>query len=251
MGRKYLTYKVVVTQDKSIFINEAENTNSYLETKDLYSKIKEVNQNEDCLIEFIGITPDGTEGILFSKEYKQEIIENERLIKTTDDIVIEIKDLLENLQEKRAYCQDMEGAITKKQDIILHKIENLRVLDVANEEEMTKIKVSIIDELFDVRTERRKIKDEKSKLDYVYSKCDISDFSQKINSVKIPIPNNEKKAIKYNKDLDNEVIFKEIKYSTSKQRNLWISQMEHKYTRIVDDAINKKLVCYKNKAKVN
>lgn len=248
MSRKYSNYKVVITEDENTQIYKAENTNSYLETKDLYSKVKEDNEDKTCKIDFVGITPEGEEGTIFSKEYKQEVVKNERLSKGTDEIILELKDILDNLEEKKVYCKDIECAINKKQDTILHKVENIRVLNISNEE-LNEMKIAIVDELFDVRTERRKIKNEKNKIDYVYNQCNINSFVKKINNVRIPITNDNKRAKKYNKNLQNGNIFKEINYNSTKQRDNIIQNIKHKYSKIVDDEVNSKLICYKRSGK--
>lgn len=244
MKRTYKSYKLrVINEDgeKYIKLNGNIDSTSYRTIVKYYHKTKDKYQNEDCTVEMVGIYPDNTTGnAIFSKTFCKEKVEDKELLTPTDDIVSEIKYLLELLERKNEYHTDMLGTYQKKQDLLLHKIENIKSFN-GNREEVMNEKLSIMNQLEQVRHERRFNKDEMKKLQIVYRRVNMQDILTKFSNVEIPI---NTKDIEYIDEEYKEQIIKEIKYNSEKQRVNLTSQIQHKYDKIVNDKARGILVCY-------
>ena len=241
--RIYKSYKIrVINEDgeRYIKLNGNVDTTSYSTMTKYYHITKDKHQDEDCKVETVGAYDDGTIGsIIFSKTFCKEIIEDKDLLKSTDEIVDEIKSLLEILDRKNEYHNNMKGAFDKKQDILLHKIETIKSLNVS-EEALIEEKLKIINDLEEVRHNRRLHKNENRKLQSLYSKVNIQEMLNKF-SQKIP---SDIKNYKYiDGDLEEQMM-KEIKYKSDKQRINIMKQINGKYKRIVNDETRKVLMCY-------
>ena len=216
--RIYKSYKIRVTDndgEKYIKLNKSVDTNSYKAMLEYYHMTKYKHQNEDCIVEMLGVYEDDSIGsVIFSKQFCQEVTEDKQLLKCTDEIVEEIKSLLDLLDRKNEYHNNMLNAYNKKQDVMLHKIESLKSLDV------TKIniddeKFKIIDELESIRHNRRFNKNEGKKLKVLYDKINIKEIAEKFSHIKIPIDTEDHKYI--TGELEEQII-KEISYNSDKQR---------------------------------
>lgn len=242
--RIYKSYKIrVINEDgeRYIKLNGNVDTTSYNTMTKYYHMTKHKHQDEDCKVEMVGAYDDGTIGsIIFSKTFCKEVIEDKDLLKSTDEIVDEIKDLLDLLERKSEYHNNMLSVYNKKQDVLLHKIETIKLLDVP-QIELKEKKLKIIDDLEDVRCNRRLNKNEGNKLKFLYDKVEIKEIIEQFSHVKIPI---DAQDIKYIDEEYQEKIIKEIKYNSEKQRINLMSQVRHKYKKIVNDEARHTLVCY-------
>ena len=238
--RSYIIRVISEDGEKYIKLNGNIDTTSYSTMTKYYHMTKDKHQDEDCKVEMVGAYDDGTIGsIIFSKTFCKEVIEDKDLLKSTDEIVDEIKSLLEILDRKNEYHNNMRGAFDKKQDILLHKIENIKSLNVS-EEALIEEKLKIINDLEEVRHNRRIHKNENRKLQSLYSKVNIQEMLNKF-SQKIP---SDIKNYKYiDGDLEEQMM-KEIKYKSDKQRINIMKQINGKYKRIVNDETRKVLMCY-------
>lgn len=241
--RIYRSYKIrVINEDgeKYIKLNGNVDTTSYSTMTKYYHMTKHKHQDEDCKVEMVGAYDDGTIGsIIFSKTFCKEIIEDKDLLKSTDEIVDEIKSLLEILDRKNEYHNNMKGAFDKKQDILLHKIETIKSLNVS-EEALIEEKLKIINDLEEVRHNRRMHKNENRKLQSLYSKVNIQEM---INKFSQKIPSDIKNYEYIDNDLEEQMM-KEIKYKSDKQRINIMKQINGKYKRIINDETRKVLMCY-------
>lgn len=248
MGKRiYKSYKIKVINDdgeKYIDFNKNIDTTSYNTVIKYYHMTKYKYQNEDCTVEMLGVYEDETIGsVIFSKTFSKEVVEDKEILKSTDEIVSDIKSLLELLDRKNEYHNSMRSAFDKKQDVLLHKIESVKFLD-ATKVNIVDEKLKIINELEEVRHNRRINKNEARKLQLVYSKANIQEIIDKFNQIKIPIDTKDYEYI--NGDLEEQMI-KEIKYNSEKQRINLMKQIEGKYKKIINDEVRKVLICY-NKA---
>ena len=241
--RIYKSYKIrVINEDgeRYIKLNGNVDTTSYSTMTKYYHMTKHKHQDEDCKVEMVGAYDDGTIGsIIFSKTFCKEIIEDKDLLKSTDEIVDEIKSLLEILDRKNEYHNNMKGAFDKKQDILLHKIETIKSLNVS-EEALIEEKLKIINDLEEVRHNRRLHKNENRKLQSLYSKINIQEI---INKFSQKIPSDIKNYEYIDGELEDQMM-KEIKYKSDKQRINIMKQINGKYKRIVNDETRKVLMCY-------
>lgn len=207
----------------------------YEKTKEKYS-----NSEEDVIIELCGSLDGEIGNAIYLKEFKSELNEDKDLLKSTDEVVAEVQFLLELLCRKEKYHGDMTGALNKKQDLLLHKIENIDLFQGSDGDKINE-KLRIVNEMQEIRKKRRFNKDETSKIKILNSMIDINEITEKFLKVEIPI-NTEN--IKYIDENYEEKIIKEIKYNSEKQRINTMSQIKNKYHRIVDDAARKVLICY-------
>ena len=242
--RIYKSYKLRIINEegeKYIKLNGNIDSTSYRTIMKYYHKTKDKYQDEDCTVEMVGVYPDDTVGnAIFSKTFCKEKVEDRELLTPTDEIVGEIKYLLELLERKNEYHNVMLGTYQKKQDLLLHKIENIKLFNGSKDEVMNE-KLSIINQLEQVRHDRRFTKDELKKLQVVFRRVNMEDVLNKFSQVEIPI---DTKDIEYIDDEYKEKIIKEIKYNSEKQRINLTSQIQHKYDKVVDDKARGILVCY-------
>lgn len=242
--RVYKSYKIRVTNDdgeKYIKLNGNIDTSSYKVMLEYYHMTKFKYQDEGCTVEMLGVYEDGTIGsTIFSKTFCEEITEDKELLKSTDEIVDDIKVLLDLLERKSEYHNNMLSVYNKKQDVLLHKIENIKLLNVSKVE-LNEEKLKIIDDLEEVRYNRRFNKDEGNKLKVLYDKVKIKEIIEQFSHVKIPI---DTKDLRYINGEYEEKIIKEIKYNSEKQRINLMGQVRHKYKKIVNDEARHTLVCY-------
>lgn len=244
--RIYKSYKIRVTSDdgeKYIKLNGNVDTSSYKVMLEYYHMTKYKYQDEDCTIEMLGVYEDDTVGsVIFRKTSYQETVEDKEVLKPTDDIVEEIKSLLELISRKNEYHNNMKSAFDKKQDVLLHKVETLNYLD-PNKVNIIDEKLKIIDELEKVRIDRRINKNEVRKLQYLHSKINLQQIIDRFAQIKIPIDTKDYEYVSGNLE---EHMIKEIKYSNDKQRINIMKQINGKYKKIVNDEIRKVLMCYNN-----
>lgn len=242
--RVYKGYKIRVINEegeKYIELNGNINTTSYNTMIEYYHMTKYKYQDEDCVVEMLGVYDDGSVGnVIFSKRFCQEVIEDKEILKPTDEIVGEIKSLLELLDRKNEYHRNMKSVLDKKQNLLLHKIETIKSLNTTKENLINE-KLKIIDELEEVRHDRRYNKDEERKLQLVCNKVNIQEIIKKFSQVKIPIDTKDYEYI--SGDLEDKII-KEIKYNSEKQRINIMKQVSHKYKKIVNDEARRVLICY-------
>lgn len=242
--RVYGSYKIKLTNDneeKYIKLNKNIDETSYKAMLEYYHMTKYKYQDENCKVEMIGVHEDGTMGsVIFSKTFSQEVIEDKEILKSTDEIVSEIKSLLELLDRKNEYHNSMRSAFDKKQDVLLHKVETLKFLD-ATKVNIIDEKLKIIDELEEVRHNRRINKNEARKLQYLHSKINLQEIINKFAQIKIPIDTKEYEYV--SGDIEKQMM-KEIKYDNDKQRINIMKQINGKYKKIVNDETRKVLICY-------
>ena len=243
--RIYSSYKIRVSNEegeKYIKLNGNIDETSYGTMLKYYHMTKYKHQEEDCTIELVGVYKDGNIGsVIFSKTFCKEVNNDKELLRSTDEIVGEIKGLLDLLNRKNEYHNNMLSVSNKKQDVLLHKIESIKYFN-GDETETINEKLKIINELEEVRNDRRFNKEEMKKLQVVYKRVNIKNVLEKFSKIEIPI---NTKKIEYIDDKYREEIIKEIKYNSEKQRIHTISQIQHKYDKIVNDEAHGVLVCYK------
>lgn len=249
MKRIYKSYKLRVINEegeKYIKLNGNIDSTSYRTMVKYYHKTKDryINKNEDITIELVGITLEGEIGnVIYSKTFVREVAnEDKELLLETDEIVDNIKHSLELLIRKREYHTNMVCALNKKQDVILHNIENIGDMDDS-------IKLNTIKELEEVRKYRRFNKTEEKKLKTLDIIVDLGKVDELFRRVTLPI---DTEGFRYlnEKELDDMKIIKEIRYNSEKDRIHKMEQIRKKYDKIVVDDAKNTIICY-NKGYTN
>lgn len=243
--RIYSSYKIRVINEegeKYIKLNGNIDETSYSTMLKYYHMTKYKHQEEDCTIDLVGVYEDGSIGsVIFSKTFCKEVNNDKDLLRPIDEIVEEVKNLLELLNRKNEYHNNMYSAYNKKQDVLLHKIETIKSFE-GDKNEVVEEKLRIISDLEQVRHDRRFNKEEMKKLQIVDKKVGLKNIIEKFSLIEIPIQVDDYEYIG-NKDLQEKII-KEIKYNSEKQRINIVSQVQHKYSKIINDEARKTLVCY-------
>lgn len=243
MKRIYKEYGIRVTDEsgtRMVRINKNVDMSSFLTARQVYGKTKDryIDKNEDMTIELVGITLDGEVGnVIYSKTFVREVAnEDKELLLETDEIVDNIKHSLELLIRKREYHTNMVCALNKKQDVILHNIENIGDMDDS-------IKLNTIKELEEVRKYRRFNKTEEKKLKTLDIVVDLGKVDELFRRVTLPI---DTEGFRYlnEKELDDMKIIKEIRYNSEKDRIHKMEQIRKKYDKIVVDDAKNTIICY-------
>ena len=245
MKRTYKEYGIRITDEsgaRMVKINKNVDMSSFSIARQVYGKTKNryIDKNEDMTIELVGITLDGEVGnVIYSKTFVREVIsEDEELMDKTDDIVENVKHELEILVRKREYHINMLSAMDKKQEVILHNIEEMK-------EFSDKDKLQVFSDLEEIRHPRRFHKDETTKLKILNSIINLDNVSELFSKVNIPIKKEHKFLDKH--DLETLKIMKEVKYNSDKDRVYKTSELQKKYDKVINDSVKKVLICY-NKA---
>lgn len=244
MARMYKLYKLRITNDeglKEVRVNKNVDCTSYKQMIKFYNECKKRNMENSCTIDFVGVTATGEENIMFSKTYCQEVNEDKELLKTTDDIVGEIKHLLGLLERKKDHHNNMQSVLDKRQDVALHNVEECGKLT-------DKEKLKLLNSLEIIRKDRRFNKNELKKIRVAYKIVDIEKVNELFDKIVIPIDEKEYKFLD-EKQLEEKEIIKEIKFNSDKDRIHKMKQIQGKFNKVVVDSVNKKIICYNNSRK--
>lgn len=243
MKRIYKEYGIRVIDESGsriVRINKNVDMTNFSIARETYNKTKDryINKNEDITIELVGITLEGEIGnVIYNKTFVREVAnEDKELLLETDEIVDNIKHSLELLIRKREYHTNMVCALNKKQDVILHNIENIGDMDDS-------IKLNTIKELEEVRKYRRFNKTEEKKLKTLDIVVDLGKVDELFRRVTLPI---DTEGFRYlnEKELDDMKIIKEIRYNSEKDRIHKMEQIRKKYDKIVVDDAKNTIICY-------
>lgn len=103
--RIYSSYKIRINGEegeKYIQLNGNIDETSYSTMLKYYHMTKYKHQEEDCTIDLVGVYDDGSIGnVIFSKTFCKEVNNDKNLLRSTDEIVKEIKELLDLLDRKK------------------------------------------------------------------------------------------------------------------------------------------------------
>lgn len=247
--RIYSSYKIRVSNEegeKYINLNGNIDTTSYSTMLEYYHMTKYKHQEENCTIELLGVYEDGNIGsVIFSKTFCKEVNNNKELLRSTDEIVSNIRFLLNLLEEKKTYHSEMQSAEDKKINIIRHQVLTLSKFQ-GTKEELIQEKLKLVDNLEQAELSRRDHKDEMEKLISLNKRIKIHNLSEQFNNIEIPIS----KEYEYlsDKKVEELNIIREYRYRTDKERLSLMRQLKNKYSRLVVDSINSKIIAY-NKSK--
>ena len=150
-NRKYQKYAIQVeylSGDKETINLAGIRTDLYSKMLDVYRSVKVRYEDKAKTISFCGVGNTGELNILFTKEVKQAIDDKDGIRENTKDISKLIADNVLKLKNKYFYHKEMIPILEKKQDVVLHMIEQLK--DGSDKE-----KLKLLEELQEIRKERR------------------------------------------------------------------------------------------------
>ena len=169
-GRKYERYEVKVQYRdgsvESIKYNGV-NTSDYKDMIKVYNDTKEIHENDGKVesISFIGISNTGELNVFWQKKidvkYKEELNIDCRAI------VKNIYEEIDLLNQQLKHHKNLIGIFNKKEDTLLHMIENSKNNKYKSEDDAVKFKIRIFDELENLRDLRRYSKDQISDLGHI------------------------------------------------------------------------------------
>lgn len=247
--RIYKEYGIRITDEtgaRIVKLNKNVDMTNFSVARETYNKTKDryINKNEDIIIELVGIDSENKIGnVIYSKSYFREIDNKDKeLLLETEDIVNTIKYSLKLLTRKREYHTNMVCVLNKKQDVILHNIENIGNMDDS-------IKLNTIKELEGVRKYRRFNKTEEKKLKTVDLVVNLEKIIELFKKVKLQVDTENFRYLS-EKELDDMKIIKEIKYNSDKDKIHKIEQFCKKYDKIIVDNAKNMIICY-NKGYAN
>jgi hypothetical protein len=218
------------------------NTSSYKEMLSIYNQTKEQYKNQSVTIDFVGITSDEQVKVLFSKKIKNENDDNFNSFELIDDL--HFKTIM--LKKRKYFISKQLGIIEKEKNVFEHKNIEFYDINLLTDE----YKIQAFDEYRRILLDRRNIKNENENLNNVSEHIDIiiDNINAMFNRTRGLLNSKEKctsSAIKNevpeNKD---KQLIKEYSYKTDKERIHLMAQMQKKYKKVINDEINKKLICY-------
>lgn len=240
--RVYEYYRIKVTTDEDVkyIFKEGIDKTSYKDIIRLYreTKNKETSRGAECKVELVGITQEGIEVSIFAKNISYESREEKELLTRTVDIVNDIKYNLNLLERKREYHRNMMSCYDRKQETLLHKVETVKKLK-GTKRDIQLEKLKLFDRIEQVRNERRFCKMEDKNIKSLFSKVNIEDLSNQLVQFEFSSDN----SYEYIDDRIEENIIKEVPYMNDKDRVKKLKSLTKKYKKIVNDSVNKKLIC--------
>ena len=252
MTSKYCRYKVLVNylngnkEEIEYINNKPVNTSSYKEMMKVYKEVKEQYISLCTSIDFIGITEDEQLNIIFSKQNKQD----EDTTENSFELIERLNEIVNKLNRKSREAQDLLDLINKEKSNIEHKcFEFVELEDLVDE-----YKIEKFDEYRSLLLKRRIIKDEAINLKNVKEQLDIiienterlhkrtmGYINKAILSTESAITNTVPE------ELDKQMV-KEYPYKNHGERINLMSQIEHKFDKVIVVEEEKKIKCY-NKSK--
>lgn len=246
MGRMYKSYKLKITDDegtRDVRMNKSVDCTNYKTMIGFYKECKKRNEENNCTIDFVGVTANGEENTMFTKTFCQEVNQDRELLRPIDEIVGEIKHLLGLLERKKEYSKNMESVLDKKQDVLLHNIEECGSLQ-------DREKLALISNLEKLRKDRRFTKNELSKIRVVDKIVNIREINELFGKINIPINETEYKFLN-EKELAEKEILVEVKFNSDKDRIHKIKEIQGKYDKVFVDYANKIIIAYNKSNKRN
>lgn len=253
--RKYTEYHILVkylNNTKEEINYSTVDKSSYKEMLKLYNETKEQLKDECVTIEFCGKTEDDKLEIMFDKKIiNPEIMQKKEIIdracsSDTEIILNNLVKAIDDLNMHRSYVGIQVGITSKKQDMLLHKIEHTR--DCSLED-----KIKMFNELQEIRIERRKAKTGVTLLDNVFEKFSENNIILKhveniIKGNVDYIKKQEEKivVIKDTKMAEQFKIMKEVPYRSFKERINLQKQLQGKYDKVFFDDVKMIITCYNN-----
>lgn len=239
---KYNSYAIeIVHLNGNKQLREAEDNTSYKDTMTLYNKVKEEYIDHCVTINFVGLTKDNEQKIIFSK--KSSIIEGEK--RNIEDLILTILEASKQLQEQYKIIKNKIAYYDKKKSNIDHLLVEAVDVETITDEE----KVRIFDEIREINLIRRDYKILNTIREKTHS--DVNYIVQKAQY----IANEYNKNIQHNSrkltDLINREpkstgihLIREIQYKDSTDKIRLMREAEKKYDKVINFPERKVIACY-------
>ena len=228
-GRKYERYEVKVQyRDGSVeYIRyNGVNTSNYKDMIKVYKDTKETHENDGKVesISFIGISNTGELNVFWQKNI--EIKYKEELNTDCRDIVNNIQNEINLLQNQLSHHKNMIKIYEKKENTLLHMIENNKNNKYCSEEDGINFKLKMFDAIENIRVMRRYSKDQIADLNNIIYKFKELDLEPFVKNRKIKnITSNE-----YKNHTELNVYYKD-----EQEKSIMIEKYKNEYDKYIID----------------
>ncbi len=240
--RKYGSYAVeIIHLNGNRQIREATENNSYKDTINLYHNVKEDYMNREVTINFVGLTDEGEQGIIFSK--KNTLIEDEK--RNIGDLMDTILEATRELQRQFDGVNDKMSYYDKKKSNIDHLMVEAADIDELTDEDIIKI----FHDTRETNLMRRDYKIlNKIRLDtQEHIRCVLGNTVKMIGKYENHIDTNSQKLkdlINRDEDYSGVHLTKEIPYRDIKEKKTIMKMIENKYDKIIQFPERNVIACY-------
>mgnify|MGYP000948403409 CR=1 FL=1 len=260
--RKYQYYDIRVinninnsVESISLLNKEEVDKSNYKQMLDVYRIIKEQYKNDNVTIDFYGVDDKSTMKILYEKKFTfSDNGDNEdNGTETTIDLCKQLNDLCGKISNINENLSNSESICDKKQNMLLHRLENLKkknIYELSNDEKNIIIQIAL--DIQTVRIRRREIKNERKIYQGFTHKNLFHDLLEINNRIytSCVTRNNQINYISQQckKKLNNvrSMEHREIPYKSFKERINIMRQMQKKFDQVRYDEDKKIVFCYNN-----
>ena len=256
--RKYEYYDIKVTNIEnssiekiSILNDEKVDKANYKQMLEVYRGIKEDYKNQNVIIDFYGVSNDSTMNILYEKRF--DIISNSNELNADDNMISlceQLNYVCDKINNKQKQISNQKAIYDKRQDILLHQLENLQrknLYELNEQEKENMLKIAI--DIQDIRNQRREVKNESSVFDSLRSRgliTKINNLNNQIHKIcfsKIEQLNDTMKKCKQGNEKKLNK-YEEIPYKDFKDRIRIMKEMQNKFDAVRYDESKKVVFCY-------
>lgn len=266
LNKKYYQIQIVnnqtgeIIQDKNI--NNSNMTDYTKQVLRQYGEAKFKYKNTDTTISVLRFE-DGNVKTMYQKVYHSEqndesiedVFNTENIYEICNDLCLAIKKFTNQAKNLSKVNDKLINAYNKKQDVILHKFDNLpqkNKYELTNEDTNKYLDIAI--DIQAIRSNRRDIKNQKKLTDFLRSKNILTRLNNINNTIllkKDSIEQFNKNAIKQwnTGQIDLTKKYVEIPYKNFKDRVKIIANLQSKYGKITYDSSKKIIIAYNKCAK--
>lgn len=233
-GNTYQSYCVVCKNTKDDIVNSI-SFSKHSEALKAYSEFKRNAGKNIVSVSMVGIKEDNTQKVMFKKDIQKSTsstftITNPHISEVNPKN--ELKTILNSLdliQKKLEYATEANDLYNKEQDCELHRIEELDIINFETEEEEINYKLSIIDNIRNIRRNRRIAKNHMNECKEILAA--FNGFTLKKTPFLKTISDKE-----YNYSLSDGHRTKvyTFTYKTEEEKNLLIENLKRNYSKVLN-----------------
>ena len=245
----YQSYSVVCTDEKDVILKSS-SCSKHKDALNIYNEYKNTIDRNTYAVSMIGIKSDNTTKVMFKKEVKNKKnnIDSNRPIHISEIIPKnELKNILNSLEllnKKLEFAEEAQNIYIKEQDCELHRIEELDMMEFNSIEEENNYKLSIIDNIKEIRTKRRIVKNHAIECREILNA--LENFSFNNISTLQAISN---KQYKYKLQDGHTTKVYTYTYNTEEEKDKLLKQLKHQFSKVLN--ISEGIIkCY-NKCRKN
>lgn len=245
-GNVYQSYNVVCTGEKDVILKSS-SFSKHKDALDIYNEYKKNIDNKTLAISMIGIKSDNTTKVMFKKEIKNRNLNYIDSNKSTHISEINPKNELKNilnsldlLKKKLEFAEEAQNIYIKEQDCELHRIEELDMMEFESVEDEINYKLSIIDNIKEIRTKRRIVKNHAMECKEILNVLENFSFN---NISALEMISNKQYTYKLEDGHTTKVYT--YTYDTEEEKDKLLKQLKHQFSKVLN--ISEGVIkCYNN-----